>query len=260
MMKTKMRLGMAVAAMIVAGVNGPAWGGARTYDLTVLLDQPHPLALQALPRSAGVTPIAPGQIRAPARVPTMQIAPRPAARRMTRPRIAQGVLSSGDGSIGGRRWLGGILSEIRVGVFIHDEGPFSRNEESGIDANLELLFVSPQYLRTIWSPRPHFGVTLNSNGDTSQAYLGLSWEWDFWRNWFAGFSLGGAIHTGHLASDALDRKELGCRLLFRESVEMGYRFKQKHAVTVFLDHISNSSICDHNEGLENFGVRYGYRF
>lgn len=254
------RLGAVVAAMIVAAASGPAWGGAKTYDLSILLDQPHPLALQAYPRSAGVTPIPPGRIHAPARVPPLRVAPRPAARRMAPPRIAQGVLSSGDGSIGGRRWLGGILSEIRLGVLIHDEGPFSRNEESGTDVNLELLFVPPGYLRRIGSPRPHFGVTLNSSGDTSQAYLGLSWEWDFWRNGFVGFSLGGAIHTGHLKSDAIVRKELGCRLLFRESVELGYRFKQKHAVSVYLDHLSNAGICDQNEGLENFGLRYGYRF
>ena len=27
-----------------------------------------------------------------------------------------------------------------------------------------------------------------------------------------------------------------------------------------LAHISNAMLCDHNEGLDTFGVRYGYNF
>lgn len=249
--------GAAAVAVLVTAAGGPAWGGATAYDLSVLLDQPHPMDLQIPPRTAGVTPLAPEQIRAPARVPPPPVPPRPAVRPTPQPRVAQGVLNSGDGSMrSGRR----ILSEIRAGVFIHDEGPFSRHEESGVDGNLEFLFVSPDFLDVVWSPRPHFGFTLNSDDNTHQVYLGLSWEWTVWRALFAGFSLGGSVHSGHLVSDSLGRKELGCRLLFRESVELGYRFAGRHGVSVFLDHISNANICDKNEGLENFGVRYGYRF
>jgi lipid A 3-O-deacylase len=151
-------------------------------------------------------------------------------------------------------------AEVRLGGLIHDEGPFSRNEEDGFDINLEILFPSPRLLEIIWSPRPHIGVTFNTEGDTSQAYFGLSWEWEFWGNWFAGFSWGGAVHDGELLTNKIDRKELGCRLLFRESVEFGYRVAGRHGISLFLDHISNANICDANEGLENFGVRYGYRF
>ena len=159
-----------------------------------------------------------------------------------------------------RDGLWGVISEIRLGAFVHDEGPFSRNEEDGYDGNLEVLFVSPDFLDIVWAPRPHMGVTINSRGDTSQAYMGLSWEWSFWGNWFAGFSLGGSVHDGKLKTVRIDRKELGCRLLFRESVEVGYRFGGRHGISGFLDHISNANICDRNEGLESFGIRYGYLF
>ncbi len=153
-----------------------------------------------------------------------------------------------------------IVSEIRFGALIHDEGPFSRNEEDGYDGNMELLFTSPDFLDVIWSPRPHIGFNANSEGDTSQAYLGLTWEWNFLDDAFAGFSFGGAVHDGEKTTTELGTKELGCHVLFRESVTAGYRFFDNHALMFHLDHISNAKICSQNEGLENFGIRYGYRF
>lgn len=156
--------------------------------------------------------------------------------------------------------LGGILSEVRIGVLKHDFGPFSSSEEHGIDVNLEFLFVAPDALEFLWSPRPHLGVTINTDDDTNQAYFGLSWEFDVWRDMFVGFSFGGSVHDGETETFRTDKKELGCKLLFRESVEVGWRLGDNHAITVFLDHVSNANICVQNEGLENFGMRYGYRF
>ena len=49
-------------------------------------------------------------------------------------------------------------------------------------------------------------------------------------------------------------------MLFRESASFGYILAERHGISVFLDHVSNANICDKNEGLENFGLRYGYRF
>jgi len=153
-----------------------------------------------------------------------------------------------------------FLSEIRIGALVHDEGPFSSNKEEGYDANLEFLFASPGIFNFMWSPRPHVGVTYNAYGDTSQAYLGLTWEWDFLQHFFAGFSLGATVHDGKTTSISLDKKELGCRVLFRESVTLGFRITKHHSLMAFLDHASNASLCDRNEGLETFGIRYGYRF
>ncbi len=161
---------------------------------------------------------------------------------------------------GGSDGLGGILSELRLGVLKHDFGPFSSSEEHGVDVNFEFLFVAPGLLEAIWSPRPHIGATINTGGDTSQAYFGLTWEFELWRDLFVGFSFGGSVHDGEKTTNRTNKKKLGCRLLLRESVEIGWRFAGRHAVTAFLDHVSNANICDRNEGLENLGVRYGYRF
>jgi len=154
----------------------------------------------------------------------------------------------------------GYLSEIRGGILVHDEGLFSRNKEDGIDTNFEVLFKSPSILDAVYSPRPHLGATLNSAGNTSQAYLGLTWDWDFYRDYFLNFSLGGAIHSGEKVTDDPKTKSLGCSVLFRESLDLGYKVSGPHSVMLHLDHISNAKLCSTNEGLETFGLRYGYKF
>ena len=220
------------------------WSGApaATYDMDRFLGEPHPFAVPPAypPPAARPDPAprpAPPTISAPAAPPAPRARPPAPVHR-------------GDD----------FLSEVRLGGLAHDQGPFSSNKEDGFDMNLEVLFLSPDFLDAIGSPRPHAGLTLNSSGDTSQAYLGLSWEWDFWDGAFAGFSLGGAVHDGETTNAPLDRKELGCPVLFRESIDVGYRFDKTNALMVHLDHISNAKLCDTNEGLENIGIRYGYRF
>ena len=83
------------------------------------------------------------------------------------------------------------------------------------------------------------------------------------------------IHDGHLVGVDDQSKSLGCRLLFRESMNIGYRFYKRHSLMLHFDHSSNASLCKKNtadgsaegrhdvvlnEGLENLGVRYGYMF
>ena len=219
------------------------WAGAQAaiYDMDRFLNEPHPFAVPPAARPVPAPRPALPAVSAPA-------APRPAPRaRQPAPMAPE---ARGDG----------IVSEVRLGGLAHDQGPFSSNKEDGLDINAEVLFVSPDFLDAIGAPRPHAGLTLNSSGDTSQAYLGLSWEWDFWDGAFAGFSLGGAVHNGETSTAPLDRKELGCPVLFRESIDIGYRVDENYSLMVHLAHISNAKLCDTNEGLENIGIRYGYRF
>jgi lipid A 3-O-deacylase len=153
-----------------------------------------------------------------------------------------------------------VISEIRVGALWHDQGPFSHRKEKGYDGNLEILFTSPDFLSNVWRPRPHVGVSINSAGDTNQAYLGLTWQHHFYKNYFANFSFGTGYHDGYKVTDLLDRKSLGCKLLFRESIDIGFRFENPHSIMLHLDHISNAKLCSTNEGLESVGIRYGYHF
>ena len=77
---------------------------------------------------------------------------------------------------------------------------------------------------------------------------------------FFSLDLGGAVHDGETSTSRRDRKELGTRVLFREAIEIGYRFQEHHALSLRFDHISNASLADNNEGLDTLGVVYGYSF
>ena len=158
-----------------------------------------------------------------------------------------------------------LVDEVRVGGFYHDAGIFGTRKERGADLNLELRFASPEFLGAIWSPRPHLGVTGSLAGDTSQLYFGLTWSFMLWRTGgnnglFLDASLGGSAHNGKLEPTRTDRKALGSRVLFRESLEFGYRFGDVHSISVMLDHASNANLADHNEGIDSLGLRYGLKF
>lgn len=152
------------------------------------------------------------------------------------------------------------VDEIRLGLSDHDISFLGHGKEDGVDGVAELLFESPDLLEAIWSPRPHVGVAVNSAGDTSQLYAGLSWTFEPVQHLMFEFSLGGAVHDGHLSSSDPNEKQLGSRVLFRESISLGYRIDERNTVMVTFDHESNANLADHNAGLNNLGLRWGYRF
>ncbi len=152
------------------------------------------------------------------------------------------------------------VEEIRLGLSLHDIGFLGNDKEEGMDAVAELLFRSPVLLAAIGSPRPHLGIAVNSVGDTSQLYAGLTWTFEPVNRLVLEVSLGGAIHDGQLNGDDLDRKQLGARVLFRETVAVGYRLDDRNRLLLVFDHESNARLARHNEGLNNIGLRWGYRF
>jgi len=166
----------------------------------------------------------------------------------------------------GQEHRGPLFSEIRGALLYHDAGVFGGGKEQGVDVNTEVLFRSFSFMDDIGAPRPHVGLSINTEGNTSQLYTGLTWQFDnvLFDNVFVNLSLGLVVHTGKLTTNADDekgkRKELGSRLLFRESLEFGYVFNNRHSVSLMLDHISNANTSSNNEGLDGLGVRYGYRF
>ena len=153
-----------------------------------------------------------------------------------------------------------ILSEIRGGLYAHDIDFWSFNREEGVDVNAELLFVSPALLEPIWSPRPHLGVTLNTAGDTSHAYGGLTWTYDLPRGFFVDGNLGLSAHNGKLDTSDDERKSLGSSVLFRLGAALGYNITEKVNVSLQFEHMSNAYLADENEGMDNAGIRLGYRF
>ncbi len=164
------------------------------------------------------------------------------------------------GADGGPSPLGGILSEVRLGVLDHDAGIIASDREDGYDVNVELLFASPSALRLLLSPRPQLVIVINSKNKTNQLYAGLAWTFDIPKFGFIEATFGGTRHDGNTKNRETNRNNYGCKLLFRESLSLGFRFDPHQSVSIMLSHISNSGLCGQNDGLDNLGIRYGDRF
>jgi len=163
-----------------------------------------------------------------------------------------------------------LIDEVKTGVLAHDVGLLTHHVESGADVNVEMLFVSPDMLSIIGSPRPHIGADINTAGNTSDGYLGLTWGWTLVPSLFGGGalfangSLGGAVQNGFTGTTATEpppgRKFLGSTVLFRESAELGYQITPIVSISALLDHISNANLAPRNAGITSAGARLGFKF
>ncbi len=68
------------------------------------------------------------------------------------------------------------------------------------------------------------------------------------------------MHDGNLLPTEVDRKALGSRVLFHIPFEIGLRFNERHSISIYFEHTSNANTRANNEGLDDIGIRYGYRF
>jgi lipid A 3-O-deacylase len=160
-----------------------------------------------------------------------------------------------------------IVDEVKLGLLAHDIGFLGHHVEGGEDVNAEILFTSPDFLRYIFSPRPHIGVDINGSGYTSNYYAGLTWGGVFYRpgwnrgdGFFAYFSEGGSYNDGKITSTVSNRKSLGSHELFKEGLDVGYQLNDVVSVAGYIDHISNADLANHNAGITNCGLRFGYKF
>ncbi|HLQ84593.1 MAG TPA: acyloxyacyl hydrolase [Salinisphaeraceae bacterium] len=154
------------------------------------------------------------------------------------------------------------IEAIRFGVLDHATRVTSSGVENGIDLNFELLFA-PAILpfHVPGSPYVNLGTSFNGAGhNTDQIYTGLVWEWNMTKRIFARFGGGLALHNGQRYYDSPQQRAFGQRVLFRASFELGRRFGRHHALAIVYDHISNGPMGGPNEGLDNLGLRYSYRF
>jgi lipid A 3-O-deacylase len=173
---------------------------------------------------------------------------------------------------------GGIVDEIKLGFLSADTGVGDTKVEHGLDVNGEVLFTAPQWLispddpewvKILLAPRPDIGFTANAEGGTSFGYIGLNWTADFAQNLlndhdglYFSFGLGGAISNSDLSrnSEASNNKDMGSRGLFHLYTEFGYRVTQHVNVSVFYEHYSNAGLGTSNPGMNNLGMRLGYKF
>ncbi len=160
-----------------------------------------------------------------------------------------------------------LIDEVKIGGLAHDVTLFGRHVENGADVNIEALFTSPGFLSVIGSPRPHIGADINTAGNTSDAYAGLTWKATLLHDLlrpgdgiFVDGSLGGALQDGYEDSAPPGRKRLGSPVLFRESAELGYQINPRVSFAAFVEHISNANLAPRNAGITSVGGRLGFRF
>jgi len=159
--------------------------------------------------------------------------------------------------------------KLRLGIFAHNFGVVASRVEHGVDANAELSFKP---IDALWGAEPTHGLMLNGIGNTSYLYTGFSWEWDVFEDGqrsglFVIPFFGLAIHDGKREPEP-KRRGLGCQLLFREAIEIGWRFNketldssQAWAISVLTDHLSHGGLCeDRNQGLDNTGIRFHWYY
>ena len=160
------------------------------------------------------------------------------------------------------------LYEVKQGVLAHDRGWFGKNREGfGPDYNFELMFNSPDILKKIGSPKPILGLTQTSTGGSSLYYGGITWDWNMTENWFVTGTTGIAytnglkkLPKGQVATG--DKKiQFGSQWLHRGAIELGWNFYGNDTISLMFSHVSHGSmLSDKNHGMDEFGIRYGYRF
>jgi lipid A 3-O-deacylase len=174
-------------------------------------------------------------------------------------------------------WQSGpIIDEVRAGVLAHDVR-FTDHYEPGPDISAELLLSSPfpqdwgnslpDWLGWVTRPRPHVGGDLNTAGATSQAYVGLTWTVPLSQHVLSDsdaltldLDFGPSFNNGHVSKTSHDREALGFNVLFRLAAELGWHFTSRLGAYLLFEHVSNGGLATYNDGLNEVGLRLGYRF
>ncbi|MBI9087371.1 MAG: acyloxyacyl hydrolase [Desulfobacterales bacterium] len=154
------------------------------------------------------------------------------------------------------------IHEIRFGILSHDVDRLwsGSRKESGVDTNLEILFLRPTFSLGAGVVRPNLGFSLNDRNQTSKLYAGGLWEIRSQFGAFLNLGLGMAVHDGALRIDGSGKKPLGARVLFRVPIEVGVVLGRHHRLSLAFDHVSNAYLATPNNGMDTLGFRYGYIF
>lgn len=168
------------------------------------------------------------------------------------------------------------IDEVHVGVVAHNiciTNCKNADKEDGPNATFQVSFDSPEFLNWAFSPQPYVMASVNVAGETSYAAVGLEWRWQFADHWALEPGLGYAVHNGETnnpfangtpeaAAFAEEHVLLGSRDLFRTSLGLTYDPEGPWEVGFMYEHLSHGQILGNgrNQGLDEFGVRFGYQF
>jgi lipid A 3-O-deacylase len=168
------------------------------------------------------------------------------------------------------------VDSIRVGVMEHNICVIdckNADKETGVNIVGELRFKSPDFLGWAGSPHPYVMASVNTDGNTSYAGGGLSWDFEFAPGWSLEPGVGYVVHDGEnsnpyangtpeAAAFFEEHVLLGSTDLFRTSLALTWEFSPGFAVQGIYEHLSHGQILGEgrNQGLDEIGVRAVWKF
>jgi lipid A 3-O-deacylase len=168
------------------------------------------------------------------------------------------------------------VESVRLGVMKHNicvTDCKNADKESGVNINGEVRFDSPGFLQVIWSPKPYVMASVNTDGNTSFAGVGLQWDFNLTDHIVFEPGFGYVLHDGEVnnpyaagTQQAVDFSEdhvlLGSEDLFRTSLALTWKFSEAWGVQAMYEHLSHGQILGkgRNQGMDELGVRMVWTF
>jgi lipid A 3-O-deacylase len=169
------------------------------------------------------------------------------------------------------------VDELRIGVVQHnirtEDGDLKSPKEGGPNIEGEVVFKSPDMFKIVGSPRPYLMASVNTQGETSFAAIGVYWRLALGPKWAFEPGFGYAVHDGEndipLGLSPAQREAfkaqhqlLGSRDLFRTSFALEREINPRFSTQLYYEHLSHGEVLGHgrNQGLDEAGLRFIIRF
>ena len=148
------------------------------------------------------------------------------------------------------------------GVYAHAvDTPFTFDtaESGSVDIAAGVRFGGIEALDFLGSPEPYVLASLNTDGDTSFAGVGLAWTLGSGPVYVRP-GIGIVVHDGpefRVNPATGFRTDLGSRVLFEPEIGVGYRLSERVSAEAHWMHISQGQIFDsqQNPGIDMIGLR-----
>lgn len=168
------------------------------------------------------------------------------------------------------------IEELRFGVVGNvrlDHGDLTRGKYGALNAEVDIVSSSPDFLNIIGSPRPYAFISAPTAEDgVTFGGVGLYWRWEFADGWAFEPGFGYVLHDGEIdnvfpdgtpeaVAFEAENQLLGSRDLFRSSFALEREFGERAAIQLYWEHMSHGQILDsgRNQGLDYVGLRLQYR-
>jgi lipid A 3-O-deacylase len=287
--KHKRYLLVALAAPLVVTISAPtAHAGTTTYDMSRLLNEPHPFAADAagqvpptivtLQPSGASTYTTPGSVTGVVRQGQPYSAGQSNRSASTQPAPQGAAVSTILGflppqldfpmptSIPASK-SAAATSIIRAPakklpvqvsqVSLRSDDPsyltlgagyYDINDDQGA-AEFRLEW---RFKEMFWKIHPFVGV-MGTSDSAVYGYGGIAFDWKLGKFVFTPSFAAGAYRDG-------DGKDLGHVVEFRSALEIAYEFENRHRLGLIFYHLSNASLSDNNPGTEVLSLGYSIPF